>query len=89
MTVHAIVVSMDNSTTDFTTAEYVINVVYVFTDGTIATGDSRNNQEIRVPFSLSAKKIDAMIRQKISDYLSSVNSLTIDPDDIYIPFAAR
>jgi len=93
MRAHIIVTNVDNSTTNFANAEYVVNVFYFLTDGTtfdqVVSQSPSNGTEIHVPFSLSPRKADALIRQKIADYVNSVYGVTIDPDDIYIPFSAH
>ena len=48
-----------------------------------------------VPYSLSQKKADGFIRQFLADTIHDgyesfpATGLTIDPDDIYIPFSGR
>lgn len=42
-----------------------------------------------IPVALSAKKDDAAFRKFMADDLLTFLGITIDPDDIYIPFAGR
>jgi len=93
-----IVTSFGGSRTNFATNEYFIQVSFIFVvqavganyllDQAVSLSES-NGTEIRASFNLSAKKIDALIRQKISDCIFGIYNITIDPDDVYIPFAAR
>lgn len=60
--------------------------VRVSVDGGAVQGISN---QAAVPIALSAKKADAFIRKDMADKLLSTLGVTIDPDDIYIPFAGH
>lgn len=47
-----------------------------------------SNATLLIPLGTSPKKADQMIRQGLSDLLQIFNGWIIDPNDIYIPFAA-
>lgn len=93
MSTHMIITSFDHGTsTNFANSEYIISVIGFLTDGMmfdqmIELGISAGT-EIHVPFSLSHKEADALIRKRISYYINLIYNLTIEPDDIYFPMAS-
>lgn len=68
---------------------YSTQFAFSVTDDLVLTGASTftGTIDINVQYSLKPKKADDFIRQAISNYIFTNYEFTIDPDDIYIPFA--
>lgn len=67
-----------------TTTYYPLPFAWIATDGT----NVYNNQVLpQVPVSYGAKKADRFIREAIAAAIFGNCGLTIDPEDIYIPFS--
>lgn len=73
---------------------YGVSFYVTISDDEISVTQGHGLIQVQVPASLSQKKADQFVRQGIVDALLvgsfyNPSGLTIDPDDIYIPFSAR
>lgn len=72
----------DNTTSPDNT--YYVGFTYSVTDGTTA---SEGSDQVLISVSSGAKKANRTIRERIASAVLAAHSLTIDPEDIYIPFS--